>query len=631
MMLCSRSFTAVSLFGLSALLLLIDANTGYGQAGLRESLERLDTNNDGEIEPDEITPLARPFLEQIAEARRLSLGRPNRIDKLQEASRIYHAIKNGVEDDRVRPDARGSIMEFGRLPDEPLVPEFGLAEVKYPYTQDDLDFADRTLRSHDENNDGMIDRAEAVENKWTHRDPWDDDLNKDDRLSRMELAQRYARRRLLRDDRDELVQRIRRVGTGIESSRPQDRDREDRSQWSRKGGSSYWLSASVLSRFDENKNGRLESSESKLLGLPIAQIDIDRDGELSRDELHAFLTPIQEESASQFEGIPGWFYELDTNQDEQVDMAEFTDEWSEETLQEFLSLDANEDGLLTAFEVANSKSAVGGSYSNEIAEVLPPGRTIISEIEISEDFLVGDLNVQLSITHSSVGVLDAYLTGPDGQRVELFTEVGGRDDHFDQTIFDDQSRYPITKARPPFNGTFMPEALLKRQPSLSSFNGRSVQGVWQLVIRGTRSERFGMLHEWRLIVKPMEEIVGVVEPPEQDGPRGEPSASVFPGMRSPLPSGEDRLPQGDPRTSVSVQSYPQRSPQEMEAFGNKMKDAIASGKLTASEARAEWGAFKSGLKDNKRYDKLSGDQQREKSPMSREMLIERLKAMRGSQ
>ena len=94
---------ARGLLGVLLLAVLCVGNAVYGQAGLRESLERLDTNEDGEIEPDEITPLARPFLEKIAESRRMSLDRPNRIDKLQEASRIYHAIQNGVADDRVAP------------------------------------------------------------------------------------------------------------------------------------------------------------------------------------------------------------------------------------------------------------------------------------------------------------------------------------------------------------------------------------------------------------------------------------------------------------------------------------------------------------------------------------------------
>nr|MBC8874928.1 proprotein convertase P-domain-containing protein [Planctomycetota bacterium] len=127
-----------------------------------------------------------------------------------------------------------------------------------------------------------------------------------------------------------------------------------------------------------------------------------------------------------------------------------------------------------------------------------------------------------------ISYLDAYLTGPDGQRIELFTEVGGEGDHFDETILDDQGRYPIVKARPPFKGTFLPEALIKKQPSLSHFNGKSVKGVWQLVVRCTRSERFGMLHNWGLIVRPEEGMLGstMAVPSQEDS---ESSAVPAPG------------------------------------------------------------------------------------------------------
>ncbi len=491
----------------------------FAQAGLRESLERLDRNENGEIEPDEITPLARPYLERVAKARRMSLDRPNRIDRWQEAARTYYATKNGVYGKEVDPEGGSTIKPLRPDRDQPLVPEFGLAEVKYLYTQDDLKFVDRTMRSHDENKDGYIDRREAARHEWTHRNPFDDDLDKDGRLSRLEMAQRYARRRLLDDASDELVKKTWRTGSGVRPSRPDEQERRDSSQYWRRGGTRYYLTATVLSRFDTNKNGRLESQEAAKIGIPTGRIDVDRDGELTREELQDYFLELQDQAGGLEEGVPGWFYELDADRDQQISMTEFTTEWTDEKLQEFAGLDVNDDGLLTAPEILAAKSAVGGSYANKEAEVLPPRKTIISEIEVDDDYLIGDLNVQLSITHTYVSRLDAYLTGPDGQRVELFTEVGGSDDHFDHTVLDDQSRYPITKARPPFKGTFMPEGMAKRQPSLSHFNGKSVKGVWQLVIRGTRSERFGMLHSWSLIVTPQDDMLDAPAPnPPQDGP-----------------------------------------------------------------------------------------------------------------
>ena len=71
---------------------------------------------------------------------------------------------------------------------------------------------------------------------------------------------------------------------------------EDRSMWWRRGGNSYWLAATIISRFDTNRNGRLEVTEVKELGMPVGQIDINLDGELSREEMYSYLEPIQKRS-----------------------------------------------------------------------------------------------------------------------------------------------------------------------------------------------------------------------------------------------------------------------------------------------------------------------------------------------
>lgn len=482
------------------------SESAYGQAGLRESLERLDRNQNGLIDPKEITPLARPYLERITKERRMDLDRPIEIHKLQEAARIYYALANGVAGQRVRAEGGSTVVPFGPKEDDPLVPAFGLARVRYPYTLEDLEEADDTLRRYDDNNDGFIDGDEIDEVRWTHRNPFSDDLNNDGRFSRLELGQRYARRRLLRDDAGELVQKSRRTGGEILKSTDKGKG-EDGREWWRTGGNKYWLTASLMSRFDVNKNGRLESAEVHSLGIPIGQVDIDRDGELTRDEMFALVTQMQNEAGDLTEGLPGWFYELDVDRDGQVAMHEFTTTWTTDKRQEFTALDVNNDGLLTSSEVLRA-TTVGG-YRNETAEVLPPYRTIVSEIEIEDDFRIRDLDVQISITHSHVAFLDAYLTGPDGQRIELFSEIGGGGNHFDQTVFDDQAQVPITKAAAPFKGSFLPEGLLKREPGLSVFNGASAKGVWQLVVRGSRSDRFGMLHSWNLRMKAIEDSVVV--------------------------------------------------------------------------------------------------------------------------
>ncbi|MEM0925796.1 MAG: calcium sensor EFh, partial [Planctomycetota bacterium] len=213
---CLKTYVVV--VGLQLLVLGFTSPNAWGQAGLRESLELLDRDEDGQLEPDEITPLSRPYLERIAKARRLSLDRTNSIEKWQEAARVYYAMQNGVAGESVRASRERVLKGFGVEDDEVMIPEFGVGEIKYPYTPDDLDEAEDTIRRWDRDRDGYLDRREAARARWTHRDPFSMDLDNDDRLSRLELAQRYARRRAVQQDAGELVQRAVRVGNGIRSS-----------------------------------------------------------------------------------------------------------------------------------------------------------------------------------------------------------------------------------------------------------------------------------------------------------------------------------------------------------------------------------------------------------------------------
>ena len=182
-------------------------------------------------------------------------------------------------------------------------------------------------------------------------------------------------------------------------------------------------------------------------------------------------------------------------------MDEFAEELTNESLEQFGAMDRNSDGLLTETEVTNPVEIDQNEYANREVEMLPPRKVIISEIEVSDDFEIGDLNVQINLSHSHVSYLDAHFVGPDGERIELFTAIGGGDDFFDNTIFDDEAEMSIVRAKPPYSGSFAPEAINKKQLGLSQFNGKSSKGLWQLIIRGTRSNRPGLLHSWKLLMQ----------------------------------------------------------------------------------------------------------------------------------
>ena len=156
---------------------------------------------------------------------------------------------------------------------------------------------------------------------------------------------------------------------------------------------------------------------------------------------------------------------------------------------------------------------------------------------------------------------------------------------FDGTVFDDQSQTPITKARPPFQGSFIPEGALKRQPSLGSFNGKSAKGVWQLVVRGSRSERWGMLHSWELIVTPVDNMMD----PENES--AEVSAATSPPTARPsaapqsAPQSQARAAEADAKARMSSGADPAKSEARRVAIERYQQILKSREGMTGSEAK----------------------------------------------
>jgi Ca2+-binding EF-hand superfamily protein len=512
-------------------LALVLPGTLWAQSQISEFIRRLDRNRDGFIDPSEISDREQSYLERFAESSGIRLGSRVSVGLMEAAAREYFERRRSPDG---RSDNRGSnsvaapvspVDGFGLQEGLPIVPGFSPEEIRWAYTLEDIRDAESRLRRYDENRDGFIDREEAREARWGDRDPFIYDFDEDGRLSKHELTQRYAKRRLDDvDDDDDRGSSSQRGDTGMfnrdgqpderrdDERRDDDRrndDRDRRESGDGPGRADYYLAIGVIGRYDTDRNGRLDRDRREWdgLGSSAADADANRDGSISRDELAAWLAVETKKQTAAMPPdplaaeLPEWFFDRDFNRDGQISMAEFAEEWSDEKAEEFLATDADNDGFITRIELVTAQEMTAGTYTDNKAQVLLPRTTLIGEIEIEEDYLIGDLDVQLSITHTSVEQLDAYLIGPDGQRVELFTGVGGNDDHFDATIFDDEAESSITRGRPPFQGRFRPEAVDAEQPSLRHFYGHSVQGLWQLMIRTTRSDRSGLLHNWSLIVK----------------------------------------------------------------------------------------------------------------------------------
>jgi len=468
-----------------------------------EWIHRIDDDNNGWIEPDEISDRGRRYLEEFAVPYGLSLSRPQKVEKLEQAARLHAARESSSSPRRGTTAEPSGIRGFNIDDDQTLVPGFGMGEVKFPYTKDDQDTARGVIRRYDRDDNGVLDQREIERITWRVRSPAKNDANQDGNISLMELTHYYAWRRT-REQRTTM-------SLGMLAELQDEPQREDAGYDRRRAGASregdrgtLSLARSLIARYDFNRNDQLDPAEMTRVGIAISKVDYDRSGGVDDDEFARYLFNEMEKAAvDNQEAIPTWFFERDLNEDRQVLMSEFTDTWDQAKFEMFASYDQNEDGILTMDEVIASAAVTGGSFSNPRAKVLLPRMSIISEIEVDEDYLIGDLDVQLSITHTYVEQLDAYLLSPDGTRVELFTGVGGSDDHFENTIFDDEASERITRSRAPFKGRYRPEARDERnQKSLSHFQGQNLKGTWQLIIRASRSERSGILHGWSLLVRP---------------------------------------------------------------------------------------------------------------------------------
>ncbi len=123
-------------------------------------------------------------------------------------------------------------------------------------------------------------------------------------------------------------------------------------------------------------------------------------------------------------------------------------------------------------------------YSSTLPTAIPDTNTVISSINVPDNFTVQDLTLQLNISHLSDPDLQITLISPNNTPIVLVpfgTGTAGSKANFNNTIFDDfapagQTPTSILNAAPPFFGRYQP-----LQP-LSTFNGILAKGTWRLQI-----------------------------------------------------------------------------------------------------------------------------------------------------
>jgi cysteine-rich repeat protein len=88
--------------------------------------------------------------------------------------------------------------------------------------------------------------------------------------------------------------------------------------------------------------------------------------------------------------------------------------------------------------------------------------------------------VAVNIEHTQADHIDLYLTAPNGQRIDLVTDIGGgNDDLYAGTVFDDDAPLPVSDVQPlPDDGTAFTRVI--PEGAISDFLGVDPNGVWLL-------------------------------------------------------------------------------------------------------------------------------------------------------
>ena len=369
-----------------------------------EAIEKLDTNQNGKLEPEEVPNSFQQFLKR----RGLDVSRTNSVKSVIQAVQKYGDSRR---DPGSSPQASGSRNQILKVPGfgdlETPVPGFGAADhqkLLASFSPSVLKQVNDTLQQWDSNQDGMLDEREIARTRWGNPPPTESDSNHDGKLSQIELANRYQSREIYRSQTSDNRSSTRRES----GNEPQDRqrstdssnsqrDRGDRGNFSSTRNSTSRTSPnddrngisreprnastssddqskyqkyaeSLFSNYDKDKDGKLSQDELKAMRRPPANADQNKDGIVEFQELVDSLsgissratgtqtTDVSNSSAddrrnrSTSQRVSGTWSSLDKDANGQIEMHEFSADWDTNKVEQFYAKDLNGDGIITAAE-----------------------------------------------------------------------------------------------------------------------------------------------------------------------------------------------------------------------------------------------------------------------------------------
>ena len=410
-----KTFCKPALWTITLALILVSALSALAQDRERrregydpaDMLKRMDDNNNGVIEPNEVSGRSRMFIERAAERAKLDMKQPLPIDKLLPAmQQISEEFRKQQEGSKGPPSSASPSSStksgssattrptggFGSPPGTkagaPVVSSgFGgqssragaIMSLEAKFDQSVIDYVNGTmLKEQDKNGDGFIDNVEWKAGSWS-TPPEESDLNKDNKLSREELCIRISKKRGIP---------IKGEPTSTVSSSPSSGSSSGSSPGTTDQNKKY--ADGLLQRYDKNKDGMLQRDEWKEMKTEHQGADANGDGTITLDELttrvasyssggsgpssggpsgggekkpwkfgqdkvastasakksYRFLTPTERLP----KGMPDWFLKSDADGDGQIMMSEYTTSWTESTAADFAKYDLDGDGIITPGE-----------------------------------------------------------------------------------------------------------------------------------------------------------------------------------------------------------------------------------------------------------------------------------------
>ena len=290
----------------------------YSRDQIEGYLKRLDRNESQVLELDEMSDRTKRWLGGLGldTSRPIKLSTAMRSVDSDKAAKAKAERRKQLEANRLVPGfgvEDGGDSEFSPVPDfsgsAPITP--GSLEEKYG--KGVMQQVDSTLERYDANKSGTLNSQEIAAARWGRPTPQESDTNKDGRLSRSELAERYAARSAgsrSSSSRDDDSNDRGSSSSERSSSRDSQSRSSSRSSSSRSSGGSDLKSrmeryeSDVKNRYDNDKSGSEKSSQSnssaynsgsdrykRYADALLKQYDKDKDNKLSKTEVKSMRRP----------------------------------------------------------------------------------------------------------------------------------------------------------------------------------------------------------------------------------------------------------------------------------------------------------------------------------------------------